>query len=101
MSQRKRRNHNPEFKAKVALEALKGIQTVTKIADDFEIHSNQVTTWKTQLRKGITSIFDTPGKGAKGTKPDPTQDIEALQAKIGELTMENDWLKKKLKNWSL
>lgn len=95
---RKRRNHKPEFKAKVALEALKGNQTVSQIADDFEVHGNQVTTWKTQLRKGIASIFETT---EKKTEPDPAEDVEALKAKIGELTMENDWLKKKSKNWSL
>jgi transposase-like protein len=99
MTRRKRRNHKPEFKAKVALEALKGNRTVTQIADEFEVHSNQVTTWKTQLRKEIASIFETAS--GKETKPDPSEDVEALQAKIGELTMEIDWLKKKSKNWSL
>ena len=99
MTRRKRRNHNPEFKAKVALEALKGLRTISQIADEFEIHNNQVTTWKTQLRKEIVSIFETAPE--KEAKPGPTEDIEALQAKIGELTMELDWLKKKSKNWSL
>jgi transposase-like protein len=98
MARRKRRNHKPEFKAKVALEALKGIKTISQIADDFEIHSNQVTTWKAELRKNIASIFET---SKKEEAPDPCEDVEALQAKIGELTMELDWLKKKSKNWSL
>jgi len=99
MARKKRRNHNPEFKAKVALEALKGLRTISQIADEFEIHNNQVTTWKTQLRKEVASIFESsPGKVSK---PDPTEDVEALQAKIGELTMELDWLKKKSKNWSI
>jgi transposase len=98
MARRKRRNHKSEFKAKVALEALKGNQTISQIADDFEIHSNQVTTWKTQLRKGIASIFESSEKEAE---PDPSEDVEALRAKIGELTMELDWLKKKSKNWSM
>lgn len=98
MARRKRRNHKPEFKAKVALEALKGNQTISQIADDFEIHSNQVTTWKADLRKGIASIFES---SEKEVAPDPSEDVAALQAKIGELTMELDWLKKKSKNWSL
>ena len=98
-TQRKRRNHSPEFKAKVALEALRGIKTITQIADSFELQSNQVSTWKMDLKNGITAIFETESK--KPVKPEPTEDIEALRAKIGELTMELDWLKKKSKNWSV
>ena len=88
-----------EFKAKVALEALKGIKTITQIADSFELQSNQVSIWKTDLKNGIVSIFETESK--KSVKPEPTEDVEALQAKIGELTMELDWLKKKSKSLSL
>ena len=99
MARRKRRNHSPEFKARVALEALKGIETIAQIADRFELHGNQVTTWKADLKNGIVSIFETESK--KPSKPEPMEDIEALRAKIGELTMELDWLKKKSKNWSL
>lgn len=99
MARRKRRNHSSKFKAKVALEAAKGIKTISQIADEFELHSNQVTTWKTQLKEGIEAIFDTAP--AKPSEPDPTEDVDALQAKIGELTMQLDWLKKKSKNCSL
>ena len=99
MARRKRRNHNSKFKAKVALEALKGNRTITQIADEFELHSNQVTSWKTQLKDGIEGIFETTP--SKPVQPEPTEDVDALQAKIGELTMQLDWLKKKSKNWSL
>jgi len=99
MKRRKRRNHSPRFKAKVAVEAIKGNRTISQIADEFELHSNQVTGWKTQLREGIESIFETAPE--KALKPDPSEDIAALQAKVGELTMELDWLKKKSENWQL
>ena len=99
MKRRKRRNHSPRFKAKVAVEAMKGNRTISQIADEFELHSNQVTGWKTQLREGIESIFETAPE--KAPAPEPCEDIAALQAKIGELTMELDWLKKKSKNWQL
>lgn len=99
MAKRRRRNHKPEFKAKVAVEAVKGLKTVSQIADEFELQSSQVTAWKSQLRKGAPSLFEQPSR--KEETPEPSEDVAALQAKIGELTMELDWLKKKSKNWSL
>ena len=92
MPRRKRRNHRPEFKAKVAFEALKGDQTITQIADKYELHGNQVTTWKKRLKEKMASLFE--GAEDKDRQADPTEDVAALQAKIGELTMELDWLKK-------
>lgn len=93
---RKRRNHSAQFKAKVAFEALKGSQTISQIADRHELHGNQVTNWKLKLKKDMATIFET----AESKKTiDPADDVEALRAKIGELTMELDWLKKKSKDW--
>ncbi len=96
MPRRKRRNHNPSFKAKVAVEALKGNQTIAEIADQFGIHGNQATTWKKQLLEGSMSLFET---GKKEPTPEPSEDVEALKAKVGELTMELDWQKKKSQRW--
>ena len=96
MPRRKRRNHRPEFKAKVAFEALKGERTIAEIADKYELHTNQVTTWKAKLKKDIATVFETEDKRQT---PDPTEDVAALQAKIGKLSMELDWLKKKSKDW--
>ena len=96
MARRKRRNHNTKFKAKVALEAIKGTRTIAQIADEFNLHGNQVTTWKKQLLEGSASLFET---SIKEPDPEPSEDVEALKAKVGELTMELDWLKKKSQNW--
>jgi transposase-like protein len=88
MSRRPRRNHSPAFKAKVAIAAIKGERTIAQIADQFDVHPNQVTTWKAQLEGGAADVF---GAGA-GTPQEPAVDVKALHAKIGELTLENDFL---------
>lgn len=85
MSRRPRRNHSPAFKAKVALEAIKGEQPIITIAERFDVHPNQITTWKRQLLEGAAAVF---GEGDKEAGPD----VAKLHAKIGELTMENDFL---------
>jgi transposase len=85
MSRRPRRNHSSAFKAKVAIAAIKGERTIAQIADQFDVHPNQVTTWKAQLEGGAAEVF-----GA-GTAQAPV-DVKALHAKIGELTLENDFL---------
>lgn len=87
MSRRPRRNHSPAFKAKVALEALKGEQPVITIAERFDVHPNQITKWKRQLFDGAAAVFG-EGDGDKEGGPD----VAKLHAKIGELTMENDFL---------
>ena len=87
MSRRPRRNHSPAFKAKVALEALKGEQPVITIAERFDVHPNQITKWKRQLLDGAASVFG-DADGDKEGGPD----VAKLHAKIGELTMENDFL---------
>ena len=87
MSRRPRRNHSAAFKAKVALAAIKGDRTIAQLADQFDVHANQITTWKAQLEGGAADVFG-PGGGQVG----PPVDVKALHAKIGELTLENDFL---------
>jgi transposase len=87
MSRRPRRNHTPAFKAKVALAAVKGDKTLAELAQQFDVHPNQITQWKTQLLEGATAVFGTEAR------VDPkTVDVKTLHAKIGELTLENDFL---------
>ena len=82
-----RRNHAPQFKAKVALEALAGEKTIHEIAAKHQVHPNQVTQWRRQLIDQAATLF---GKGAACA--DPAGDREALFAKIGHLTLEKDFL---------
>ena len=89
MTKRTRRNHSPDFKAKVALAAIKGDRTIAQLSDQYGIHVSQITTWKEQLQTGAANVFG-PGAGAKTSAP--PVDIKALHAKIGELTLENDFL---------
>ena len=86
---RKRRNHSSAFKAKVALAAVQGDQTLAELAQQFDVHPNQITQWKRQLLDGATDMFD------KGHSKDNAEArIAALHAKIGELSMENDFLER-------
>ena len=83
---RKRRNHSSAFKAKVALAAVAGDRTLAELAQQFDVHSNQITQWKRQLVESAAEIFD------KGSSTSDSQaQIDALHAKIGELSMENDF----------
>ena len=88
MSRRPRRNHSPAFKAKVALAAVKGDRTIAQLAEHFDVHPNQITTWKSQLEGSAAQVFG-PGGGMPTT---PAVDVKSLHAKIGELTLENDFL---------
>jgi len=87
MTRRARRNHTPAFKAKVALAAIKGDRTLAQLAEQFDVHPNQITSWKAQLEGGAAEVFGPGG----GTVP-PAVDVKSLHAKIGELTLENDFL---------
>jgi len=87
MSRRPRRNHTPAFKAKVALAAIKGERTIAQIAEQFDVHPNQVTAWKAQLEGSAADVF-----GPGGGPAEPAVDVKSLHAKIGELTLENDFL---------
>jgi len=89
MSRRPRRNHSAVFKAKVVIAAIKGERTIAQIAEQFDVHPNQVTTWKAQLEGGAADVFD---GGNGGALQEPAVDVKALHAKIGELTLENDFL---------
>ena len=100
---RPRRNHSPAFKAKVALAAITGDMTMSVLVKKFDVHANQITDWKKQLLSGAADVF---GKGAQKTE-DNEKTVQELRAKIGELTMENDFLERGLnrihgprgKNW--
>lgn len=87
MSRRKRRNHSAEFKAKVALAALREDKTLAELAQQFDVHANQITDWKRQLLDRAGEVFS----GA-ATAPAPPADLTALHAKIGRLTLDNDFL---------
>jgi transposase-like protein len=89
MSRRARRNHTPAFKAKVALAAIKGELTLAQLAEHFDVHPNQITTWKAQLQEGASDVFG-PGGGTGAAQS--AVDVKSLHAKIGELTLENDFL---------
>ena len=83
---RPRRNHSAAFKAKVALAAVKGERTLAELAQQFDVHPNQITQWKGLLLERAERVF------AEGTGGSPVVDVKALHAKIGELTLENDFL---------
>ena len=88
MAKRTRRNHTPVFKAKVALAAVKGEKTLAELAQQFDVHPNQITTWRTQLLEGAAGVFG--GGSVEATAP--VIDLKALHAKIGQLAVENDFL---------
>jgi len=89
MTKRARRNHTPAFKAKVALAAIKGEKTLAELAQQFDVHPNQITNWKAQLLDGAAGVF---GSGTASTEATPAVDLQRLHAKIGELALENDFL---------
>ena len=88
MSRRPRRNHSAAFKAKVALAAIKGEKTLIELAREFDVHPNQIKQWRDQLLAGVTGIFGEAGKAEAA----PVIDVKSLHAKIGEQTLENDFL---------
>ena len=89
---RKRRNHTAAFKAKVALAALKGDKTLAQLASEFDVHANQIQSWQKQLKENVDLLFENPADQRK----DHEGEVQSLQAKIGQLTMENDFLSKAL-----
>ena len=89
MTKRTRRNHTPSFKAKVALAAIKGDKTLAELAQLFDVHPNQITTWRGQLLEGAAGVFGADPSEASAAPP---VDLKDLHAKIGQLTLENDFL---------
>ena len=88
MTKRTRRNHSPAFKAKVALAAIKSDKTIAQLSDQHGVHVSQITAWKEQLQASAANAFG-PGGAASAA---PAVDVKSLHAKIGELTLENDFL---------
>lgn len=87
MARRQRRNHSGEFKARVALAAIRGDKTLSELAEHFEVHPHQVTEWKKQLLERAGEVFGGPSR-----KDEAPVDVKAMQAKIGQLALENDFL---------
>ena len=87
MSRRPRRNHSAAFKAKVALEALADGKTIAELSHKNDVHTNKVTEWRRQLMERAAGVF-----GGPVTPEAPPVDLKALHAKIGQLTLENDFL---------
>ncbi len=88
MSKRPRRNHSPAFKAKVALAAVKGEKTLAELAQQFDVHPNLITQWRSKLLESAADVFGAEEPSA----PEPAIDVKVLHAKIGELTLANDFL---------
>ena len=89
MPKKPRRNHSPAFKSKVALAGVKGDKTISELSQQFDVHPNQITQWKTQLRERMSEVFDGSAKVDL-----PQVDVKTLHARIGELTLDNDFFRK-------
>mgnify|MGYP000385528171 CR=1 FL=1 len=89
----KRKRHSPQFKARVALEALKGMKTSQELAREYEVHPTQIAQWKAQLRDQAEQVFDS-GAAAQQQKHREAELSRAYE-QIGRLNLELDWLKKK------
>ena len=89
-----RRRFSSDFKAKVALDALRGDKTIQEISSRYKVHPNQVSNWKRQALDGLGTIFSTSSGKARA---DREQEVHELHAKIGQLTVERDFLAKGLK----
>jgi len=94
----KRKNHKPAFKARVALEAIKGERTAAGLASQYSVHPTQIHQWKKALLEGAPEFFE---RGRKSVPENDPEQIKDLHAKIGKLTVERDFLSKKLKPWGL
>lgn len=95
MSKTNKKTFSSSFKSKVALVALKGEKTIPEISQDFGVHPTQISNWKKQLLDNADSLFE---DNRKNQKNEDNKQIEKLHAKIGQLTLENDFLEKALKS---
>jgi transposase-like protein len=89
----KRRKHSNEFKAKVALEAVKGVHTLSELSSRYQVHPTVIGHWKRQLLDGAAEVFE---NGHRRHKDGNADEVSTLYEEIGRLTVERDWLKKKL-----
>ena len=87
----KRKRHGAAFKGKVALEATKEIKTLNELAAQYGVHPSQISQWKSQLLESVPTIFST-----KNASKDTSKQMDELYRQIGQVTVERDWLKKKL-----
>jgi transposase-like protein len=94
----KRRRFDPALKARIGLEALKGIKTVAEIARQYAVHPNQVSQWKSEVADRLPEVFES---GPSAQVQEREAEIERLERKVGQLTMELDWLKKKSRQLGL
>ena len=92
----KGKQHAPEFKAKVALEALKGEETAAELASRFGVHPTMIHQWKRALLDGASGVFERGGRQSPGIDE---EQVKELHAKIGELAVANSFLERKLKPW--
>ena len=90
---KKRRRFSSKFKAKVALEAVRGMKTLAELATEFQVHPNQISTWKKQMMSQAEGVFE---RGSKGSGKSEEEIAAPLYEEIGRLKMENKWLEKKL-----
>lgn len=88
-----RKRHSAEFKAKVALEALKGLKTMQELTKEYGVHATQISQWKQRLREGAPGLF---GRGQVTDAGEQEAEVAALYEKVGRLNMELDWMKKKV-----
>jgi transposase-like protein len=96
----KRRKFTPEFKARVALEAAKGVKTISDIASEEHLHPVQISKWKKELLTGASTVFES-GASIRNTEDVAERKQAQLERKIGQLTVEVDWLRKKSKELGL
>ena len=87
MSRGKRRNYSAEFKSRVALEAFRGDMTLSELATKYEVHPNLISKWKSEVSEAMVKHFSNPQR-----PKDPEKEVKELHAKIGQLTMERDFL---------
>lgn len=88
-----KKKFSKEFKAKVAIEAIKGLKTSAEISSEYSVHPTQIAKWKKELRSRLPEIFSCKKSSEENNKE---QLVDNLYKRIGQLEMENDWLKKKL-----